>query len=428
MSRAAVSLLDAAGKDLILVETVGVGQTELDIMELADLVVVVLVPEAGDSVQAMKAGLLEIADVFVINKSDRDGAGQLASAIRGMISLDPRPPEQTPQVLLTEAHTGKGIDHLYTLIGSWGKRDMASGQAAQRRSEQSRQEVARLLTAYLAEAVDAMLSSDDRASALMSEVASGDLDPHSAAQGMLDTGLVTAALNTLRFRDMGETRAYDGCVVGIDITSHERKPTACAVLDSKGALIDLGKKKTDEDIIQLVREYAPTVVAIDSPLGYPKGMDCLEESHDCESVHCFSGRKCEREIARHGIGIFWTTKRTFIKDMIYRAIALAKEIRSLGIEVIEVYPHASKVFLFGIPIPKKTTREGKRFMTAKLIELIPGLADSDQRLDHDLMDALVAAHTAHLNRLKRTKTLGIPEEAQIHVPDPVYISAIREAF
>ena len=113
VTRAGVKLLDAVGKDLIVVETVGVGQSEYDIMGVADHVIVVLVPEAGDSVQTMKAGLLEIADTFVVNKADRDGAGQLASALRSMISLSSGSPRELPPVLLTQAHRGEGIDELY---------------------------------------------------------------------------------------------------------------------------------------------------------------------------------------------------------------------------------------------------------------------------------------------------------------------------
>ena len=106
--RAGVNLLDALGKDLILVETVGVGQTELDIMGVSDIVAVVLVPEAGDTVQAMKAGLLEIADIFVVNKADRDGAGQMASAIRAMLSLDPTTNRVEAAAALDASAPGRG--------------------------------------------------------------------------------------------------------------------------------------------------------------------------------------------------------------------------------------------------------------------------------------------------------------------------------
>src|SRR5262249_54720046 len=108
-ARDVVRLLDAFGMDAVLVETVGVGQTELDVMRLADTVVVVLVPEAGDAVQVMKAGLLEIADVFVVNKADRDGAERMQSELVQMLHLRPPSGWQIP-VLLTQAATGVGID------------------------------------------------------------------------------------------------------------------------------------------------------------------------------------------------------------------------------------------------------------------------------------------------------------------------------
>lgn len=109
-----VRLMDAAGKDIIIIETVGVGQTELDIMEVADTVVVVLVPEAGDTVQVMKAGLLEIADVFVVNKADRDGAIRMRTELEMMLSLKAAEESaestwKTP-VLMTKAAMGEGVD------------------------------------------------------------------------------------------------------------------------------------------------------------------------------------------------------------------------------------------------------------------------------------------------------------------------------
>lgn len=105
-----VDLLDAAGFDRILVETVGVGQSELGIMEVADTVVVVLTPESGDSVQAMKAGLLEIADVFVVNKADRPGADRLARELRRAVELSEEP--WKPPVVLASALEGRGVDNV----------------------------------------------------------------------------------------------------------------------------------------------------------------------------------------------------------------------------------------------------------------------------------------------------------------------------
>ena len=180
--RAGVSLLDALGKDIILVETVGVGQTELDILGVADIVAVVLVPEAGDTVQAMKAGLLEIADIFVVNKADRDGAGQMASAIRAMLSLDPRLDELKPHLLMTQAHLGKGIPELYeeTRLRLQAMRE--SGRLAERRERQAIAEVTRLVTSSVSAQIERAMSEDGSLKNTMAEVKSGDLDPYTAAE------------------------------------------------------------------------------------------------------------------------------------------------------------------------------------------------------------------------------------------------------
>src|SRR5262249_56495543 len=107
--------VDAFGCDVVLVETVGVGQTELDVMRVADSIVVVLVPEAGDAVQVMKAGLLEIADVFVVNKADREGALRMVSELEQMLHLRPPAPWSIP-VVATTAATGDGVDAVLTAL------------------------------------------------------------------------------------------------------------------------------------------------------------------------------------------------------------------------------------------------------------------------------------------------------------------------
>jgi LAO/AO transport system kinase len=110
-------LLDASGKDYIIVETVGVGQTELDIAETADTTVVTLVPESGDSVQTLKAGLMEIADVFVVNKSDRQGADSIAMSLKNIIHLKPASEDKWDiRVINTTASQNKGVDSLYEEI------------------------------------------------------------------------------------------------------------------------------------------------------------------------------------------------------------------------------------------------------------------------------------------------------------------------
>ena len=113
------TVLDAAGKDVVLIETVGVGQDEIDIVRLADITVVILVPGMGDDVQTIKAGIMEIADIFVINKSDREGADRVEREIRSMQSLAVRSDKWTPPILKTVATTAQGIPELATSIAGY---------------------------------------------------------------------------------------------------------------------------------------------------------------------------------------------------------------------------------------------------------------------------------------------------------------------
>ena len=115
-------ILDAAGKDIVLVETVGVGQDEVDIVRTADISIVVLVPGAGDDVQAIKAGIMEIADIYVVNKADREGADRMVQSIAANLSLAPQafgPGDWRPPILKTEATTGAGIAELWATVGKF---------------------------------------------------------------------------------------------------------------------------------------------------------------------------------------------------------------------------------------------------------------------------------------------------------------------
>ena len=113
------TLLDAAGKDIVLIETVGVGQDEIDIVRLADVTIVILVPGMGDDVQTIKAGIMEIADIFVINKSDREGADRVEREIRAMQTLAIRRGDWTPPIIKTVASEGTGVLELVKTIASY---------------------------------------------------------------------------------------------------------------------------------------------------------------------------------------------------------------------------------------------------------------------------------------------------------------------
>jgi LAO/AO transport system kinase len=180
-TRQIAHLLDAFGKDTIIIETVGVGQTELDIMELASTVVVVLVPEAGDTVQVMKAGLLEIAHVFVVNKADREGALRMQAELQTMLQLRPSA-EWTVPVLLTEAQQNRGTDELMQAIIAHSAHLAARG--AGRTAEHHReQEFLDVLDGELRTRLARRLAAEPNG--LLARVRRGDVDPYSAALELL---------------------------------------------------------------------------------------------------------------------------------------------------------------------------------------------------------------------------------------------------
>jgi predicted nuclease with RNAse H fold len=206
--------------------------------------------------------------------------------------------------------------------------------------------------------------------------------------------------------------------LGIDPTSSESKPSGCAVLDSSAALIYVGSVSTDAEIISLSERWSPTLVAIDSPLFLPRGLCCLDEgcSHPCCNDWAGEKRVAERELYRQGIRLYWTTRKTFIKAMICRSMALRRTLEAQGITVIEVYPYASKVRLFSRPIPKKTTKAGRQWLRQRLEGLVPGLREHQGALSHDELDAVVAAYTAYLRGQGQAEAVGDPQEGVIYVP------------
>jgi LAO/AO transport system kinase len=185
-----IKLLLAAGFEWVLVETVGVGQTELDVMKQADTTVVVLVPESGDAVQAMKAGLLEAADVFVVNKADRAGASALMAELKFAAHLaytSARPPRRVDwevPVLATQAHTDTGVAELLETVERHRARLVEAGALAERRRARRRDELKALLLEAFSARVEASLAGGELA-ATFDAVADGTLDPYTAAESVL---------------------------------------------------------------------------------------------------------------------------------------------------------------------------------------------------------------------------------------------------
>jgi LAO/AO transport system kinase len=180
----AVRVLDAVGKAWIVIETVGVGQVEVEIAGHADTTVVVVNPGWGDAVQTAKAGLLEIADVFVVNKADRPGAAETVSDLAGMLELSSRRSWQPP-IVRTVATTGEGIDELFDAIASHKAHLEATGDADERRKSRLREELRGLVGAEMLERA-AALSRGPRFEALVDEVADRTRDPYSAAEELLE--------------------------------------------------------------------------------------------------------------------------------------------------------------------------------------------------------------------------------------------------
>jgi LAO/AO transport system kinase len=179
----AVLVLDAAGKDVVIIETVGVGQDEIDIVRTADVSLVTLVPGTGDEVQALKAGIMEIADIFVVNKADREGADRLVSAIEANLALHAYAADEwRPPILKTTATTGAGITALMAAIESF--RAQAVGRKDRRvaRSEdQLRDLIARQLLAHLEGRVLAPRELQQTAE----RIAAREVDPHTAARELV---------------------------------------------------------------------------------------------------------------------------------------------------------------------------------------------------------------------------------------------------
>jgi LAO/AO transport system kinase len=181
----ALRVFDAAGFDVVLLETVGVGQSEIEVAATADVVLVLLAPGMGDGVQAAKAGILEIGDVFVVNKSDRDGAQSLIRDIRGMIALGERKPgEWKPPIVATVAHREQGIAELFEVVENFWAAQRASGEADRRRADRARREVEQLALAQLRAEfrLDAGLDLEGLARA----VSRGTLDPYAAADQVVN--------------------------------------------------------------------------------------------------------------------------------------------------------------------------------------------------------------------------------------------------
>jgi LAO/AO transport system kinase len=183
-AREAIRLLDASGRDRCLLETVGVGQSELEVMETADTTVVVTTPASGDAVQIIKAGILEIADIFVVNKADLPGASKVVRDLKELVRHGARRNDWSPPVLTTVAESGEGVDELVAAIDRHGGTIAASGELERRRIARLRAEVEAIVVERAAERARIALHEGT-----MSRELEGDLsrvDPYALAERILN--------------------------------------------------------------------------------------------------------------------------------------------------------------------------------------------------------------------------------------------------
>ena len=180
----AVLILDASGCDLVLIETVGVGQGEVDIARTADVSIVVTIPDAGDEVQAMKAGIMEIGDVFVVNKADRSGAERAVSEIEGMLALrEFKEDVWSPPVLKTQATTGEGVSDLLETVNRFSEE---SSESQERRRERVHFRLTELLQYTFIQRLEKQEHSRILVRDAVERVAKGEVDPYTAAADIME--------------------------------------------------------------------------------------------------------------------------------------------------------------------------------------------------------------------------------------------------
>ncbi len=206
-------------------------------------------------------------------------------------------------------------------------------------------------------------------------------------------------------------------VLGVDLRASRKKPSSIAILDPQSHLTELGSFYEDDELIKLVDDISPALVAIGAPLNLPSGFCCLDQTCECHfSVPGRKGRLLELELAKMGISCFYTNKGSIISELIYRGILLSKTLRDAGHSVIEVYPHATKMLLFGDKVPPKNSAISVSYMIGHLTPLVSGMEEHADDLDRNTCDAIINAYTGQLHAQSNTDVLGDPEEGILVLP------------
>ena len=205
--------------------------------------------------------------------------------------------------------------------------------------------------------------------------------------------------------------------LGVDLKTSTKQKSSLAIIDANSRLKFIGAFSADQNLFDIVEQFHPACIAIGSPLSLPTGLCCLEPGCQCRIAHPDrKGRQAELELARMGISCFFTNKGSIIRKLVYRAINLNRKMAEMGHTLIEVYPHATKVVLFGDKVPAKNRPESLPFMKERLPTLVEGLDGHLDDLDRSSCDALINAHTALLHDREETDLVGSDQEGLIALP------------
>lgn len=211
--------------------------------------------------------------------------------------------------------------------------------------------------------------------------------------------------------------------MGVDLSSSPKRPSTAALIDGDGSLVGLSQFNTYRELLDLLETYRLDLIGIDAPLGLPLGLHCLDQYCSCAPTNGHKGRMAEVELARMGIGCFYTGKNSIVRTLIYRAVKLGNSLRRRDYDIVEIYPYATKYLIFGANLPGRKRPESLTYLKNHLPKLVPGTDMHIGSLDHDAVDAILTAYTGYLHMIGRTRQLGIEEEGMITIPVPLEASS-----
>jgi predicted nuclease with RNAse H fold len=207
-------------------------------------------------------------------------------------------------------------------------------------------------------------------------------------------------------------------VIGIDLRSVSNRTSTALGLDEEKTVVSWDKFGETSELLDLVAQQKPSLIAIGSPLTLPSGLCCLDSECECSLESPYAkGRNCELELSRIGIGCFFTNKWSIVRDLINRGVKIKRHLNEMGFKVIEVYPYATKVLLFGDRLPGKKSGEYLDRLNQRVTSLMHGFQNREGGLDQNTCNAALNAYTGHLYLNGCTDSLGDSTEGMLVIPN-----------